>query len=115
MNDGLGRHLTGIAGEEIAARYYNSLFGTVLARRVRTPAGEIDLIVALGTLTVFVEVKSRKSLHEAAHALSQSQAGRIVSAAECWMAKQGRDGDMRFDLALTDRQGRLEVIENVFL
>jgi putative endonuclease len=115
MKDGLSRYLTGLAAEEIAERHYNNLFGRILARRVRTPAGEIDLIVAWGETTVFVEVKSRKTLHDAAGALSVAQSERIMRAAEFWMAESGWCGDIRFDVALTDRQGRLEVIENALI
>jgi putative endonuclease len=48
-------------GEDQAARYLRQRGYDVTARNVRTPHGEIDLIVVKDGLTVFVEVKTRLS------------------------------------------------------
>jgi putative endonuclease len=48
-------------GEEQAAQYLSQRGYDLMARNVRTPYGEIDLIVGKDGLTVFVEVKTRLS------------------------------------------------------
>ncbi len=55
------RQRLGRWGEEVAARYLRERGYAVLARNVRTPYGEIDLIARRGEVTVFVEVKTRAS------------------------------------------------------
>ena len=106
-------HFGGLAGEEIAERHYMDRGCTFLARRWRSAAGEIDLVVSDGDVTVFVEVKARASHGEAAAAISPRQWRRVAASAEVFMSETGRTGaDMRFDAALVDASGQLEVIEN---
>jgi putative endonuclease len=45
-------------GEEIAADYLAERGCEILARNIRTPYGEIDIIALLGDITIFVEVKT---------------------------------------------------------
>jgi putative endonuclease len=52
----------GARGERRAAWYYRLRGYAILARNVRLPAGEIDLVVRRGGLTVIAEVKTRQSL-----------------------------------------------------
>jgi putative endonuclease len=56
----------------------------ILARRVRTPYGELDLIAVRGNRLAFVEVKYRRSLGEAETSVSGDQASRMADAAEKW-------------------------------
>jgi len=48
----------GAWGEEKAAQWLASQGHEVIARNIRTPYGEIDIVSRLGDLTVFVEVKT---------------------------------------------------------
>jgi putative endonuclease len=48
-------------GENVAADFFSSQGFVIAGRNVRTPYGEIDLIVRRDNLTVFVEVKARTS------------------------------------------------------
>jgi putative endonuclease len=48
-------------GESAAAKYLEERDYRVLARNVRTPYGEIDIIVQKDDITIFVEVKTRTS------------------------------------------------------
>lgn len=111
---GLRGHLGGIAAEEAVERHYAARGGTVLARRWRSAAGEIDLIIDDGGTAVFVEVKARQDHRTAAEAITPRQWRRVAASAEVFMSEAGRmGGDMRFDAALVNGQGAVEVIENV--
>ncbi|HSG94873.1 MAG TPA: YraN family protein [Afifellaceae bacterium] len=74
----------------------------ILARRYRTPAGEIDLIVKRGNLIAFVEVKARHSVADAMEALTPTAEQRIATAADLWLARHPAACGlmMRFDLVL---------------
>lgn len=56
----------------------------VLARRQKTPHGEIDLIAVRGRRLVFCEVKHRALLQDAENSVSKRQATRIAAAAQHW-------------------------------
>ncbi|MEM9429375.1 MAG: YraN family protein [Pseudomonadota bacterium] len=118
----MGRQVTGrrntewgVSAEEAAVRHYRARGALVRGRRVRTEAGEIDLILEEpnGTL-VFVEVKARRRLDDARHALSARQASRIADAAALWCATRGlpHDTELRVDVVVQDKWGGFDVIEN---
>lgn len=79
----------------------------VLGRRIRTPAGEIDIVARRGTLLVFVEVKARRSGDDAAFALTEPQWRRIARAAEMFIARRPALGAcaIRFDAMLVTPRG----------
>jgi putative endonuclease len=58
----------------------------MLARRLRTPVGEIDLVARRGGTVAFVEVKLRPTLAVGLEAVSPRGQGRIVAAAQWWLA-----------------------------
>ncbi len=74
----------------------------VIARRFRSPAGEIDLIVRRGSLVAYVEVKARRDIASAAESLGPAQRQRIRRAAGHFL--KGRPDlaglDHRFDVML---------------
>ena len=74
----------------------------ILARRFRTPYGEIDLVARKRNLVAFVEVKARASLDEAAYAVTPRQQQRIVNAAQAWLMAhpEHAEFDLRFDAVL---------------
>jgi putative endonuclease len=51
----------GNEGERLAARFLRRQGYKILARRYRTPLGEIDLVARDGSCIVFVEVKTRRT------------------------------------------------------
>ena len=72
----------------------------ILGRRVRTHAGEIDLIAhSPRGILCFVEVKGRESLRDAKEALLPRQQSRISRAAEIYLAQRrgGLPKGVRFD------------------
>jgi putative endonuclease len=74
----------------------------ILARRFKTPFGEIDIVARRRRALVFVEVKARERADEAAEAVTERGKQRIVSAAELWLARNPADPqqEMRFDVIL---------------
>ncbi|UQD73074.1 YraN family protein [Bradyrhizobium japonicum] len=57
---------TGISAESRAAAYLMAKGYRILARRYRTPHGEIDIVARRRNLIAFVEVKARATLDDAA-------------------------------------------------
>lgn len=114
---GLRSHMAGLAAEDSVARHYDLSGRAICARRWRGQSGEIDLIAREGDRVVFVEVK-QSSTHDAAAAhLTEGQFRRIYNAAAEFIASEprGQLTEVRFDLALVDAQGRVEVRENLYL
>jgi len=72
----------------------------VIARRFRTPLGEIDLIVRRGRALAFVEVKARGDLDQALSAVGSHQRERTARSAQLFLAIHPayRDHDPRFDV-----------------
>ena len=92
-----GRLAEDMAAERLLAQGF-----TVLARRLRTGAGEIDLVAADAQCLVFMEVKARACLADAAYAVSPRQQARLLEAANAALA-QHEDwarAEIRFDVAL---------------
>lgn len=88
----------------------------VRGSRVRTPAGEVDLVVERDGLLVVAEVKSRPRLADAALALSPRQRARLLGAAEWLLGEHpawGRAG-VRFDVLLVDATGAMRRIVDAF-
>jgi len=92
----------GRASEMIAALVLMAKGYRILARRHRTPLGEIDLIAVRGRRLAFVEVKRRSTLAEAQAAIADHQAQRIASAAEQWVWRHPayRDYEIGLDAIL---------------
>lgn len=105
----------GLAAEDRVAHLFQEEGCEILARRQRTPFGEIDLIVADPYHLVFVEIKARRHLTEAAQSLSSRQAQRILQAAIfCLETKPSWQRDAtRFDLVIVNERLELRRIKDV--
>lgn len=104
---------SGIMAEGVAAQIYLSRSAALLGQRTRIGGSEIDMIVRDADETVFVEVKARRTLADAAYAVSPRQSARLAVAAQAWLEREGRQNDnIRFDVVLIDRQGNSEILEN---
>ncbi len=113
MSKGSTAFHNGMAAEEIAARTYEARGAIVLARRWKVPEGEIDLIVELGGVIIFAEVKARKTMAAAMAALQPRQQARLVACAEQYLAKHASlNANCRFDLCAVDQAGRIDIVEN---
>lgn len=93
---------TGVSAEDRAAAYFTGHGFTILARRFRSPGGEIDIVARRDNLLVFAEVKARPRLDDAAWSITPRGQRRIAAAAQAWLAAHPPDGvdDMRFDAVL---------------
>ncbi len=93
---------TGISAESKASVYLIAKGYRILARRFRTPHGEIDIVARRRGLLAFVEVKARATLDDAAYSVTPQQQQRIIAAAQAWLMAhpEHADFDMRFDAIL---------------
>lgn len=92
----------GISAESRAAAWLIAHGYRILARRWKSPLGEIDIIAARRHTLIFVEVKARATLDGAAEAVTERQKRRIAAAAEIWLAANpiAAIRDIRFDAIL---------------
>lgn len=114
---GLVSYHAGLAAEEIVAADYARRGLRLECRRWRGKRGEIDLILREEDRVIFVEVKKSRDFARAAESLSARQVQRILGAAEEFVAGEpkGLLTEMRFDLAMVDGIGRIEILENACL
>ena len=95
------REARGRRGESLAAWYLRLKGWRILARRVKTPRGEIDLIARRGSVVAFVEVKWRASAAELDHAIDAYRLRRVLAAAEAVGHRYARpDDQQRIDVVL---------------
>jgi len=95
-------HFTGLSAESRAAAYLVAKGYRIAARRFRSPVGEVDIVARRRGVLVFVEVKARNNLDDAALSLLPRQQQRIAAAAGAWLAAHPEDGEsnIRFDAIL---------------
>ena len=106
----------GVTAEQAACDALEREGWAVLARRLRTAAGEIDVVAERDGLLAFIEVKARPDLLSAAAALGPRQRARLLAAGEIALADNpgwGRAG-VRFDVLLVDGAGRVRRIADAF-
>ena len=113
---GLVSHRSGLCAEEAVARHYSRGGATIAETRWRRSAGEIDLILREGPAVVFVEVKKAATHAIAAARITALQMARISASAAEFLGGEpgGQNTDCRFDVALVDAQGRIEIVPNAF-
>jgi putative endonuclease len=98
----------GRRSETLAALLLMCKFYRIIGRRVRTHAGEIDLVARTPWGVIcFVEVKAREERDVAAIALGPRQQQRIERAAELFLAQRPglRPRGVRFDTIIVARRG----------
>ncbi|MEJ8572701.1 YraN family protein [Microbaculum marinum] len=92
----------GRTAETATALLYMAFGFRPLARRLRTPVGELDLLARRGSLLVAVEVKLRESTAIASETITPRNRRRIVDATRWWLAMNPEHGQytIRFDAVL---------------
>jgi putative endonuclease len=124
---------TGLRGERLAALHLERRGFTILARNVRTRAGEIDLVAFDGATIAFVEVKTtrlasatgdatarrRIALERALERVQPAQRRRLRGLALDWLRSRPqsrpRGTELRFDAigVVIDRGGELLALEHL--
>jgi putative endonuclease len=92
---------SGRRAERLAAWWLRFHGWTILAKRARVRGGEVDIVARRGRVIAFVEVKARRSDHEAGFALDHYRLRRVYVAASVLFERYRREGDdMRVDAIL---------------
>ena len=106
----------GMAAEKRIAQDYERRGFAVARTRWRGKGGEIDLVIRDGAALIFVEVKQSRDFARAAQSLSARQMQRIYRSAEEYLGQEpnGSLTEVRFDVALVDGSGAMQIIENAF-
>jgi putative endonuclease len=91
----------GRRGENIAAWFLRLKGWRVVATRVKTPRGEVDLIARRGKTIAFVEVKARANVCDLATAIDAYRLRRVAAAAEILLPKYGKECEnMQIDVIM---------------
>jgi putative endonuclease len=113
---GATSYYAGFVAEDQVAAAYQQRGHELRQARWRGEGGEIDLILNHGAGLIFVEVKRARDFARAAERVSARQRQRIHAAASEYLATMpnGQDTETRFDVALVNGIGQIEIIENAF-
>ncbi len=106
----------GARGEDAAERYLRSLGYEIIGRNCRTPYGELDIIARDGTVTVFIEVKTRATdkYGSGFDAIDSKKQRTLIKCASYYARAKGIAGELRIDAIeivagrLTHLKGALE-------
>ena len=115
------RKLFGQAGESAAEEYLRRKGYRILARNLRSPLGELDLVAEDGQVLVFVEVKARRTdaFGGAIHAVHHRKQEKLIQLAAQYLARHHiKDRLCRFDVVLLQGPDatvpQIEHIQNAF-
>jgi putative endonuclease len=109
-------YANGLAAEESVCATLVADGWTIIARRLRTGAGEVDVVAAKAGILSIIEVKSRRTLADAALALTLRQQARLARACDIILDRypeHGRHG-VRFDIVVVDPAGRVRRVADAF-
>ena len=102
--------------EAQAAQWLMQQGWEVVAQRVKTKLGEIDLIAKKQGLVAFIEVKWRKRASDLADAIDERRLARVAAAVEVVAHEYALNGeDIRIDVILLAPGSRPRHIENAWM
>lgn len=106
----------GREGEARAAQWLAGQGWRIIAERVKTKAGEIDLIAQRPGITAFIEVKWRRRSADLASAIDERRLARVAAAVELAAQRYAAPGDdIRIDVILLAPGSRPRHIENAWM
>ncbi len=110
-------HDRGIMAEGAAELFLRAKGFQILARRYKTPVGEIDLIALDDQYLVFIEVKARPTIDDAMYSITPKMRERIQAAAGHFMAHHPgyTDHPMRVDVMAVKLPFTIQHLENAFM
>lgn len=107
---------SGREGERRAALWLRAKGWRILAERVKTPRGEIDLVAKRGGMVAFVEVKWRRKSIDLDLAIDEHRLARVAAAVECVAHDYASEGeDIRVDVILLAPGGLPRHIANAWM
>ncbi len=111
----MNRAERGRAGEDAAVALLEAHGYRIVARNVRLPGGEIDVIARDGNVIVFVEVKARATATygSALHAVDARKRSTLRALAADWLQIAAPRARARFDIVTFDR-GRATLHRGAF-
>jgi len=109
-------YTSGLAAEDKACAALVADGWSILGRRLRTPAGEIDAVAEKAGLLAIIEVKHRPVLADAVFALTERQQARLIAACDLLLIEHPEWGSagVRFDLLVVDRLGQVRRVADAF-
>lgn len=115
----INSYVQGLHAESRALKYLENLGMTCIIKRLKTPHGEIDLLMKDEEVIVAVEVKYRKTLDNAAYSIRSNQQKRIQHALEWWISKHQDYNQhppfQRFDVVLVCPGHEIEYYRNAWI
>ena len=91
----------GRRAERFAATWLRLKGWRILGERVRTAAGEVDLVARRAGIVAFIEVKARSKMAELDFAIDDFRLRRVAAAAEILVPRfAGPGDDVRIDVIL---------------
>jgi putative endonuclease len=107
-----GTYEKGLAAEDRAETFLKNRGMVPLARRYRSPFGEIDLVMRDGDTLVFVEVKARNTGRNGAGlaAVNARKRAKIIRTALNYLAAYPTDCACRFDALEWTRDGWQHIV-----
>lgn len=108
---------SGLIAETCAGWFLMAKGYRVLARRFKTPVGEIDLVVKRGRTVAFIEVKRRGTTADGLYAVHAGNAARVRRAAEWWLKTNPSFADkcdLRFDVVVLSPYRLIRHVSNAF-
>ena len=115
MRNRAAAEAAGRRGERLAGWWLRLKGWQILDRRVRTKAGEVDIVARRGNLVAFVEVKTRATVADLDFAIDERRLARVAAAAEVLMPRYaGAGDDIRVDVILMAPGTRPRHIENAW-
>lgn len=107
----------GRRAEALSALWLRLTGWRILDQRVRTGAGELDLVARRGAVLAFIEVKHRQTLEQARQAIPRRQQERLMRAASLWRSHHPECASLqpRFDVMLWGRRSWPRHIQGAFV